>query len=724
MSWQRWADELRQDPRQAVADLLRGAADIGPFERVAPHEFLLAVLPRDSRNVSRTLLGEPHTDSTQTDASADLSACLDTGLAAWLPAQREAPHPPARKLGAYAAQVCEALQWPLYFALPQTRAVLQDDRALWLAWLSSLTLSAFRDPEYDYWQMLAAHQTDDRLQFFWQSFVVEAGRTRSARYLNLGLLALAKLPLSEEDSLRNLRLQVQALVNRYQHRKGWGTLALEELAQALRGVMARNPSLNATHYREFLSALLSPLGDDKAASVLSLLGFSNASTSQRPAATIPGAAYKLKPPGLADETAEVVRAVRQSGSLAQAWKAIRPLLSAHEDFLHKSGDAYYFVRTLDECARALCKKYTLRDPEIQARLFQWIHLALRVDADDPRRWMLWELALRQAAHPQRAQWVLWEMTRRFPDHLPCRVELARLLAASHTPDDQAQAHRLLQQVLRQDPDNLHAHSTLAQLAIRRQDWREALDHAQQGLRIDPGHSPSAVLLATAHARRNGPDDLQTAIDHLQRFVTHHSGQVNAESYLRKLLQRQQLAAQDQRTAFEDDEEPASADTDSLETDPAWRAFAESIRSWCAASTAVNAPVLSTDDALSTDRMPPLPQALRQAVAQNQWDADVLDRYDASARQEFPLETRLWQYLQTLQSLSSSGSERDHARQAMQTWLEAETRSPTQESPSWLPYLNKQWSALNSLTDAAQAAGTEWLKDLLDRYQPLPAPLFA
>lgn len=46
MSWQAWADALRRDPQQAVGDLLRGAAEVGPFERAAPHEMLLAILPR------------------------------------------------------------------------------------------------------------------------------------------------------------------------------------------------------------------------------------------------------------------------------------------------------------------------------------------------------------------------------------------------------------------------------------------------------------------------------------------------------------------------------------------------------------------------------------------------------------------------------------------------------------------------------------------------------
>lgn len=721
MSWQRWADELRQEPRQAVADLLRGAADISPYERVAPHEFLLAVLPRGSRLVNQTLFGEPRTSSTETDMTADLPDLLDTGLSDWLLAQREAALPPARKLGAYAAQVCEALQWPLYFALPQTRAVLQADRALWLRWLGTLTLSAYRDPEYDYWQVLAAQQVDDNLQFFWQSFVAEAGRTRSSRYLNLGLLALAKLKISEDDSLRNLRLQVQALVNRYQHRKAWGAPAQEELAKNLRGIMARNPSMDEGNYRAFLSALLSPLGENKAASVLSLLGFGL--ITQRYASAIPSTAYKLKPPALADEADQAVRDVRQSGSLAQAWQVIRPLLSAHEDYLHKSGDAYNFVRTLDRCGRALCEKYSLRDPEIRERLFQWIHLALRMDADESTRWMLWELALRKADQPQRAQWVLWEMTRRFPDQVPCRVELARMLAESDTPDDQAQAHRQLQQALQLDPDNLHAHSTLAQLAIRREDWPQALRRAQQGLQIDPNNQVSAVLLAQAYARRNESGDLQTAIEHLQHFVTRYHGNVKAEGYLRKLLQRQQLAEQGQLAAFKDDEEPTRMEAAPAETDPVWLTFAESLR----ASNSGDASAASTSaEADLLGRVPLLPQALRQAVEQGLWEEDVLDRYEADAQREFPLETRLWHYLKTLRT-DAPGSERDRARQAVQTWLAVETQALEQNkqgNESWMNYRNKHWEALNTSADTALATGAEWLKDLLDRYHPLPAPLLS
>lgn len=716
MSWQTWADELRHAPQQAVANLLRGSARISPFERAAPHEFLLAILPRSSRLVTRTLLGEPRTNPPEPDPTADLPGCLDAGLCSWLLAQRQTPLPAARKLGAYSARVCEALQWPVYFALPQTHAALKAERARWLPWLASLTLTAYRDPEYDYWQTLAAQQDDDGLQFFWQSFVVEAGRTRSSRYLNLGLLALARLPLSEEDSLRNLRLQVQALVHRYQRRKGWGVPAQQELADNLRGVMIRNLSMGSANYRAFLQELLSPLGEGKASSVLSLLGLNQA---QRQALNTSRTAYRLQPPAQKDETDQAVQTVGRAVSLAQAWNAIRPLLTAHEDFLHKSGDHYSFVRTLDRCARALCEIFPLRDPEIQQRLFQWIHLALCVDADNPRLWMLWQLALRQADQTPRAQWVLWEMTRRFPDNLPCRVELARLLAESAAADDQAQAQRLLQQVLQLDPNNLHAHSTLAKLAIRRKDWPTALEYAKSGLDVDAANQSCAVLQASAYARRNGPNDLQTAIDQLQHFVTHHPNNRNAEDYLRDLRQRQQKSIQGRLTPFDDDATPTHSAPSSTETDPAWLAFAESIRTWVAASTAPQSQPSAPADL--SDRVLPLPLALRQAVTQQQWTADVLADFDGSAQQEFPLETRLWRYLQALQTQRGL-AEREQAKQAVQDWMDTEAMNPTYDSDSWLPYLRQQWSAVQGPPETALAAGADLLQELLDRYQPLPAPL--
>jgi hypothetical protein len=77
----------------------------------------------------------------------------------------------------------------------------------------------------------------------------------------------------------------------------------------------------------------------------------------------------------------------------------------------------------------------------------------------------------------------------------------------------------------------------------------------------------------------------------------------------------------------------------------------------------------------------------------------------------------------LQSASSSEAERARARQTVQAWLEAEKRDPGQDNRSWLQYLHRHWDAMNASTAAALTDGAELLKDLLDRYQPLPAPLF-
>ena len=113
--------------------------------------------------------------------------------------------------------------------------------------------------------------------------------------------------------------------------------------------------------------------------------------------------------------------------------------------------------------------------------------------------------------------------------------------------------------------------------------------------------------------------------------------------------------------------------------------------------------------------------MQEAVAHQDWDSDLLTNYDSEALQEFPLETRLWRFLQTLHS-DTSVRERETAKKMLQAWLDAESVNATQDSPSWLPYLDQHWAALQPMSADALNSGAIWLKDLLDRYQPLPAPL--
>ena len=725
MSWLAWADQLRQTPEQAVADLLRGAAAVAPYERAEAHDFLLAVLPRTARRVTEPLVGEPARNAVLPERRADLTALIDRGLAAWLQTQIQTPLPTARKLGAYAAQTCEALQWPLYFQLPLTVAALRAPRAQWLAYFGKLTLSSFRDPEYDYWQVLAAHQTDSSLQFFWHSFVQEAGHTRYMRYLSLGLLALARLPLDENDSVRNLRLQAQALVSRFQRRRSAGNSALDELADQLQGLRARNLSTNTDNWLGFLGQMLSPLGDERSASVLATLGLNQKAAHQFGNAGFK-AQWRLQPPAGIPESTRAIQAIRQSHSLTEAWQALRPLLQAHEDHVHQSGESYHFVRTLDTCARALLKKHELREPEIQARLLHWIHLSLRLEPDDSRLWLLWSKALARAGQTQRSQWVLWEMTRRFPDDLPCRVELAQALAETGRAEDAQHAQSMLQRVLQMDPQHLHAFSTLAKLALQARQWNEAIQWAQKGLTVESGNEPCAILLASAYERRRHEGDLEVAIAHLQGFTHKHRGNLTAERYLNDLIQRQKLNSGGQRVeqaAWTDKTQARTPSAGETESDPAWLSFAAQLQTWSNAEKAAmagNAAQLAPHP----DRVLPLPLALRQMVLASSWDENDLDSFEPTELDALPLETALWHYLQAVQAQASLGDV-NQAKKSVETILRREEQAPRHDSASWLPFLKQRWQmTVQQAGEGSIQAGTAWLVSLLDRHQPLPAVLMA
>lgn len=729
MSWLAWTDQLRQTPENAVADLLRGAAAVAPYERAEAHEFLLAVLPRTARRVTESLVGEPPRNAVLPEPRADLPALIDRGLAAWLQTQMRTHLPTGRKLGAYAAQTCEALQWPLYFRLPLTVAALRAFRAQWLAHFGKLTLSSYRDPEYDYWQVLAAHQTDSSLQFFWYSFVQEAGYTRSMRYLSLGLLALARLPLDENDSVRNLRLQAQALVSRFQRRRSAGDAALDELAEQLQGLRARNLSINSDNWLGFLREMLSPLGDERSMSVLAALGLNQKAARQYGNAGFK-AQWRLQPPAGREESTRAIQTIGQSHSLTEAWQAMRPLLQAHEDHVHKSGDPYNFVRALDICTRALLKKYDLREPEIQARLLQWIHLSLRLEPENPRLWLLWSEAWARAGQTQRSQWVLWEMTRRFPDHLPCRVELAQALAKTGRAGDAQQARTLLQQVLQMDPQNLHAFSVLADLALQAKEWGAAIEWAQKGLAVEDSNEHCAVLLASAYERRRHEGDLEVAIAHLQGFTGKHRGKLIAESYLSDLIQRQKLHSGRQRVeqAARTDETqvytPSAGETGiESESDPAWLSFAAQLQTGIHTEKAA----LAGDAAQLAphpDRVLPLPLALRQMVLASNWDESDLDSFEPTELNALALETALWYYLQAVQAQVSLGDV-NQAKRSVETILRREEQAPSYDSASWLTFLKQRWqSTVQQAGEGSIQAGTAWLVSLLDRHQPLPAVLMA
>ena len=560
-----WLDALLADPVQAVDDLLMSRVDIFPYERESLDVYLLAILPANGRLVrSASLIKEPElTRTTPLDEGYDqrVTDAFDRGVSGWLQARRDAPLPAVLRLSAYAARVCVVLDWFTFFKLASARMALRQSSESWLAWLRRCIISPYRDPEFGYWQALSVDPPDDDLQFHWMQCVAEAGRTRSLRYLSLGLSALSRLPVYEEAPERNLQLQLRALVQRYERQKGAGPEAVESLIDGMTSIRVRNPRSDG-YYRFVLQNLLKPVSSNVRDTVVIRLKL-NTDVATRAAES---SAFRWpEPPATAQDTQAVVDKIRSAPNLATAWPAVLRLLSAHEDYLRRTGDNYFFVRTLDRALRALVNRFELRDASIARRVFAFVQLGLSVDADNPVLWMLWEKCLGRAGYPERAQWVLWDMVRRFPDQKQCRVDLAQQLMEYDDERHRKEAEALLHEVLAMDAQNIHALTSLATLAVRQRRFGDAISHATNALAINPSNQPSVMLLAQA---MHYSGDTETAISRLDSFLQKYPANTNAEGYLAKLIWHRDSGQSWDETLQASKKEKSVRS----EADPTWRAF--------------------------------------------------------------------------------------------------------------------------------------------------------
>ena len=560
-----WLDALLADPVQAVDDLLMSRVEIFPYERESLDVFLLTILPASARLArSAALIKEPvllRTTPMDEGYEQRVTEAFDAGVSGWLKARRDTPLPAVLRLSAYAARVCVVLEWLIFFKLPNSRMALRQCSESWLAWLRRFVISPYRDPEFGYWQALSVDPPDDGLQFHWMQCVAESGRTRSLRYLSLGLSALSQLPVDEEAPERNLQLQLRALVQRYERQKGAGAEAVESLIDAITSIRVRNPRSDG-YYRFVLQNVLKRVSDNIRETVLIRLKLHTDVTTR----AAKSSAFRWpEPPSTASEAQAVVENVRSAPNLATAWPAALRLLSAHEDYLRRTGDHYFFTRTLDRTVRALVNRFQLRDANIARRVFAFVQFGLSVDTDNPMLWMLWEKCLARAGYAERAQWVLWDMVRRFPDQKQCRVDLAQLLMDDNDERHRNEAEALLQEVLAMDAQNVHAMTSLATLAVRRRQFGDAIKHATNALTVDPSNQPSVLLLAQA-MHYSGDDE--SAISRLDSFLQKYPVSPNAEGYLAKLRRYHDLG----QSWDEALQAPKKDKTYHAETDPTWLTF--------------------------------------------------------------------------------------------------------------------------------------------------------
>ncbi|HEX9734398.1 MAG TPA: hypothetical protein VGG06_20695, partial [Thermoanaerobaculia bacterium] len=179
-----WLDDFERDPAEAVDDLLRGVADVSPYERAGAADVLV------------TLFGGL--------AERDRSRlALDDALGDWLSA-RHGDGPTVRRehgMNRYVEELVQALTAVYRLRLIGTADRLRADFVSFQGWLHSLALGPGQDPALELWRIMALVQPDRRFLGDWYRLCEEAGHALSESYLTVGLLGLRRLPDSEGEEV-------------------------------------------------------------------------------------------------------------------------------------------------------------------------------------------------------------------------------------------------------------------------------------------------------------------------------------------------------------------------------------------------------------------------------------------------------------------------------------------------------------------------------------------
>jgi len=178
-----WLDVFEANPAGAFDDLVRGYAEIAPYERA------------DTPDAARLLFGGLPDD-------APARAALGRAIIDWIDNRRRKPVPfDTRARGRLIREVSEAFE---IVAILKVR-----DAALWLAqnrvrltdWLTRLTQSPARDARAAFLRMLALTQplledddTVPTLAPLWMELCRNAGGPLPQHYLTIGLLGQRRLP--------------------------------------------------------------------------------------------------------------------------------------------------------------------------------------------------------------------------------------------------------------------------------------------------------------------------------------------------------------------------------------------------------------------------------------------------------------------------------------------------------------------------------------------------
>lgn len=419
----RWHERFATDSVAALADLLAGSVNLGPYNRARPADALaqLLTLPVDR-------------------------AKADQALLAWLEYQLGKPTPAGLSANRFADALLEAFRAVEHIPLPETRAWLAGRHGALRLWLRGFYGGLSRDPESALLIALAHGQTDRSLLGLWLGLTRLSGTAPLSQAM-IGLTGLRLMPADDQGGIEhNLPL---ALLR-----------GLLELGEAL---VREGETKGGEWFREldFLAAVYPMSTEQWGKRFRLVLQARPASTTvqkwldQRyPAAGRPldrkqaRRGRDLKAP-FPDELKALLPQIQTNLGLVRP--SLQALLDRHRQYCQESGDSFSLVRAFCMLGDRLLGHDPLWSRELA-------HEAARWAPNDPFPWSLLARALEREGDWRRAAAVYWHARRRFPHNVQSHSQLAHSLLLHH---EDAAAEAVLSQAVRLFPANPVCHSDLA-----------------------------------------------------------------------------------------------------------------------------------------------------------------------------------------------------------------------------------------------------------------------
>lgn len=472
-----WMDELDRSPETAVDDLLRGLADITPFERAGAADTLV------------TVFGALPAEDSRRQA-------LDEALAAWLAARRgEGPEVRCeRGMSRYIEELIEALTAVSRLRLPGTADRLRASFASFRDWLTPLALGRGQDPALELWRIMALMQTDRRFLKDWYRLCEESGRSLHDGYFNVGLLGLRRLPAPDGSEDGRLKPEVIAGLFRWAARLPPGQAGRKTFQHRLTALNVLYPR-TPQRWRE----LLLPFRDIHAEAVfwdwIEGAGFKLG----KPAKDRPGAVHlALLPPKSRSD--DLLRRLTEEPS-APLLPEVEALIREHERYAEATGDAEILVRLATTFSRRL--RY-----QVPSQALSLARLAHRWQPSNPYTWTHWAAAFEALGEEDRAEVVYWETVRRFPENPVARVALSNLLARNRRKEE---AEALLRETVARFGDNAPALTALAELLAETDRKEEGEARLRDVVIRFPDHARARISLANLLAQEGRNDEAEAIL---------------------------------------------------------------------------------------------------------------------------------------------------------------------------------------------------------------------